>query len=109
LENADFQLLKEESEIASSSFSRFPETVAFRGAELRPHRIDDISNVRLPEGFHRFITITGLLSLTPDFPKARLGLCLAFKDCYRQWLQVLGISAPEKKCKQRVDNDVIYF
>ena len=96
LENADFQLLKEESEIALVKLLLdFPETVASAAQSFEPHRLTTYLR-EVAEGFHRFYHDHRVVVPDAGLSKARLGLCLASKTVIANGCRILGISAPEK-------------
>jgi arginyl-tRNA synthetase len=96
LENADFQLLKEESEIALVKLLLdFPETVASAAQSFEPHRLTTYLR-EVAEGFHRFYHDHRVVVPDAELSKARLGLCLASKTVITNGCRILGISAPEK-------------
>ena len=96
LENADFQLLKEESEIALIKLLLdFPETVASAAQSFEPHRLTTYLR-EVAEGFHRFYHDHRVVVPDAELSKARLGLCLASKTVITNGCRILGISAPEK-------------
>lgn len=96
LENADFQLLKEESEIALIKLLLdFPETVASAAQSFEPHRLTTYLR-EVAEGFHRFYHDHRVVVPDAGLSKARLGLCLASKTVIANGCRILGISAPEK-------------
>jgi arginyl-tRNA synthetase len=96
LENADFQLLKEESEIALIKLLLdFPETVASAAQSFEPHRLTTYLR-EVAEGFHRFYHDHRVVVPDAGLSKARLGLCLASKTVIANGCRILGISAREK-------------
>ena len=96
LENADFQLLKEESEIALVKLLLdFPETVASAAQSFEPHRLTTYLR-EVAEGFHRFYHDHRVVVPDAGLSKARLGLCLASKTVIANGCRILGISAREK-------------
>ncbi|MFZ1979082.1 MAG: arginine--tRNA ligase [Bacteroidota bacterium] len=96
LENADFQLLKEESEIALVKLLLdFPETVALSAESCEPHRLTTYLR-EVAEGFHRFYHDHRVVLPDAELSKARLGLCLASKTVIANGCRILGISVPEK-------------
>ena len=96
LENADFQLLEEESEIALIKLLLdFPETVASAAQSFEPHRLTTYLR-EVAEGFHRFYHDHRVVVPDAGLSKARLGLCLASKTVIANGCRILGISAPEK-------------
>jgi arginyl-tRNA synthetase len=96
LENADFQLLKEESEIALLKLLLdFPETVVLAAESFEPHRLTTYLQ-GVADGFHRFYHDHRVVVPDAELSKARLGLCLASKTVIANGCRILGISAPEK-------------
>jgi arginyl-tRNA synthetase len=96
MENVDFQLLKEDSEIALVKLLLdFPETISSVALSYEPHRLTTYLR-EVAEGFHRFYHDHRVVLPDAELSRARLGLCLAAKTVIANGCKILGISAPEK-------------
>ena len=75
---------------------RFPEEVEQSAASLEPHKIINYLN-ELAESFHRFYHNNRVVDPDkPDISRARLSLCKAAGQVFRNGFEIIGVSAPDR-------------
>ena len=96
VENADFTLLKEESEIdLIKKMDAYHDLIANAARERAPHRIARYAH-ELAGLFHHFYRECRCLCDDPALSQARLGLILAVQYVLVHAMTILGVSAPER-------------
>ena len=96
VENADFTLLREESEIdLIKKMDAYHDLIANAARERAPHRIARYAH-ELAGLFHHFYRECRCLCDDPALSQARLGLILAVQYVLVHAMTILGVSAPER-------------
>ncbi|MBK8552324.1 MAG: arginine--tRNA ligase [Ignavibacteria bacterium] len=97
LKKIDPELIKSEDEIKLlKTLSRFPEEVESSAEGFEPHKIITYLN-EVAENFHRFYHNNRVVDLeNKELSKARLLICLATKQVFKNGFDIIGISAPER-------------
>jgi arginyl-tRNA synthetase len=77
--------------------NRFPEEVANSAASFEPHKIINYLN-ELAESFHRFYHNNRIVDPEKIEPVslARILLCKATKQVFKNGFEIIGVSAPER-------------
>lgn len=76
--------------------SRFPEEVANSAASFEPHKIINYLN-ELAESFHRFYHNNRIVDPEKiEISFARILLCKATKQVFKNGFEIIGVSAPER-------------
>lgn len=76
--------------------SRFPEEVVNSAASFEPHKIINYLN-ELAESFHRFYHNNRIVDPEKiDISLARILLCKATKQVFKNGFEIIGVSAPER-------------
>ena len=76
--------------------NRFPEEVANSAASFEPHKIINYLN-ELAESFHRFYHNNRIVDPEKiDLSLARILLCKATKQVFKNGFEIIGVSAPER-------------
>ena len=76
--------------------SRFPEEVLNSAASFEPHKIINYLN-ELAESFHRFYHNNRIVDPEKiDISLARILLCKATKQVFKNGFEIIGVSAPER-------------
>ncbi len=96
VENADFTLLREESEIdLIKKMDAYHDLIVNAARERAPHRIARYAH-ELAGLFHHFYRECRCLCDDPALSQARLGLILAVQYVLVHAMTILGVSAPER-------------
>ena len=92
----DIHLLKEKDEISLiKKLIKLPEIVEDVAGDYQVHRIAHYT-LELADSFHRFYQKHRILNSDKKLTRARLALILATKIVFKNTLDIMGISAPEK-------------
>ena len=96
VDNADFTLLREESELdLIKKMDTYHDLIANAARERAPHRVARYA-YELAGLFHHFYRECRCLCDDPALSQARLGLILAVQYVLVHALTILGVSAPER-------------
>lgn len=96
-DNVLINLLVNQDEIRLMKvLNRFPEEVANSAASFEPHKIINYLN-ELAESFHRFYHNNRIVDPEKiDLSLARILLCKATKQVFKNGFEIIGVSAPER-------------
>ncbi len=95
LTNIPYELLGEKERELIVNILYFPDVIEMAAEKREPHHIVYYL-IDLAETFHNFYEKERIVSEDEDLTRARLFLCWVLKNIFKQGLNLLGISAPEK-------------
>jgi len=96
IQNPNLKLLKHPSEIALiKELIKFPEIIEDTAKDYQVQRLPQYA-IDLATSFHQFYRDCKVLTTEKNLRVARLGLILATQTVFRNTLDLMGVSAPEK-------------